>query len=387
MGERGPAGARLARGVIDGDQLCDLAREHGFALAGVAPARASEYAEHVREWLNAGKHGEMGWLENHLEKRLDPAQMVEGAKSVLLVGDLYATRNDEPDEPRAGVGRIARYARGADYHKGMRKRLIAMADEVREVFGLGEEAGLRAFVDTAPVLEREHGARAGIGWVGKHTLLIHPQQGSWFFLGGLISTVEIGVPKSQRAVVDHCGTCTRCIEACPTDAITERSVDASRCISYLTIEHRSTIDEEFHGAISDWLYGCDICQEVCPHNSRRGSARPDRTVGEAQEAYHPRCTDMDAEHGRTPDGSGFDLLKVLGWNEDDRREAFQSSAMKRAKLDMIKRNALIVLTNQALAEGVDREMVRARVEEIVGDEQEGELVRETGRVCLTRLRP
>jgi epoxyqueuosine reductase len=358
-----------------------MARERGFALAGVTPAGPSGHAEHVRKWLAAGKHGEMRWLGEHVEQRLDPAVMVPGAKSVLLVGELYATRNDEVDEPRAGVGRIARYARGADYHKNMRKRLIGLADAAREEFGLGEQDVLRAFVDTAPVLEREHAARAGIGWVGKHTLLIHPQQGSWFFLGGLISTVEVSLPRGQEAVSDHCGTCTRCIEACPTDAITAHEVDATKCISYLTIEHRSAIDPEFHGAIGDWVYGCDICQEVCPHNSEREG----RDVGEVNAALRARCTDMDADHGRSPDGVGFDLLKVLGWSEDDRREAFQSSAMKRAKLDMIKRNALIVLTNQAVAGEVDRGMVRKRVEEIVGDESEGELVRETGRVCLGRL--
>ncbi len=358
-----------------------MARERGFALAGVTPAGPSAHEEHVRAWLAAGKHGEMSWLGEHVDQRLDPAAMVPGAKSMLLVGELYATRNDDPDEQRAGVGRIARYARGVDYHKTMRKRLISLADAAREEFGLGDEDVLRAFVDTAPVLEREHAARAGIGWVGKHTLLIHPQKGSWFFLGGLISTVEIGVPRKQEQVTDHCGTCTRCIEACPTDAITAHEVDASRCISYLTIEHRSPIDEAFHGAIGDWLYGCDICQEVCPHNSER----PGRDVGKANPALRARCTDLDAEHGRTTDGSGFDLLRVLGWSEDDRREAFQSSAMKRAKPDMIKRNALIVLTNTALAGEVDRGMVVKRVGEIARDAGESELVRGTAEVCLGRL--
>jgi len=367
--------------VIVGDRLCELARGHGFALAGVAPASPSAHEEALRAWLAAGKHGEMGWLAEHVDQRLDPAVMVEGAKSVLLVGELYATRNDGADENQQGAGRIARYARGRDYHKSMRKRLIALADEARAEFGLGEADVLRAFVDTAPVLEREHGARAGIGWVGKHTLLIHPEKGSWFFLGGLISSVEISVPREQREVADHCGTCTRCIEACPTDAITAHSVDASRCISYLTIEHRSTIDPQFHEAIGDWLYGCDICQEVCPHNSER----PGRDVGEASGALRSRCTDLDAEHGRARDGAGFDLLKVLGWTEDDRREAFQSSAMKRVKLDMMKRNALIVLTNRAVRGEVDRDMVRERVEEIARDAGEGELVRETAEVCLGRL--
>lgn len=368
--------------MIDGARLCDMARQRGFALAGVTPAAPSAHEESLRGWLAAGKHGEMGWLGEHIEQRVDPGVMVPGAKSVLLVGDLYATRNDGADEQRAGVGRIARYARGADYHKQMRKRLIGLADAAREAFGLGEGDVLRAFVDTAPVLEREHAARAGLGWVGKHTLLIHPAKGSWFFLGGLISTVEVSVPAGQEAVADHCGTCTRCIEACPTDAITPHAVDASRCISYLTIEHRSLIDAGFHEAIGDWLYGCDICQEVCPHNSARGG----RDVGDANGALAARCTAMDAEHGRARDGSGFDLLKVLGWEEDDRREAFQSSAMKRAKLDMMKRNALIVLTNQAIEGTIDREEVRRRVEGIAGDASEGELVRGTAEVCLGRLR-
>src|SRR5262249_20142541 len=139
-------------------------------------------------------------------------------------------------------------------------------DSLRERFPAEQ---FRAFVDTAPVMEREHAARAGLGWIGKHTLIIHPRLGSYMLLGGVLTTMDIPAPAAQRRVTDHCGTCTRCIDACPTAAITPYSVDATRCISYLTIEHRGEIDPALHEGIGDWLFGCDVCQEVCPHNGGR----------------------------------------------------------------------------------------------------------------------
>jgi len=302
----------------------------------------------------------MGWLAEHADVRADPGKFVCGARSIVMVGDRYARRGDE-DEVQEGAGRVARYARGRDYHKEMKKRLFAVCDELR-----AEHPGhaFRAFVDTAPIFEREHAVRAGLGWVGKHTLLIHPRIGSYVLLGGIITTLEIA--PSEETVVDHCGTCTRCIDACPTDAISAYSVDARRCISYLTIERRSEIDGPYHEAMGDWLFGCDVCQEVCPHNS----ARPLQSdVGEAHRAY-------------LSERSGFSLLEVLGWSGEDRARELSGSAMKRATLEMLRRNAVIVAGNM-LSEREDSEL-RARIEAIASDSDEAEMVRSAAQAVVTR---
>ncbi|HVZ95051.1 MAG TPA: tRNA epoxyqueuosine(34) reductase QueG [Phycisphaerales bacterium] len=343
------------------ERVLSLCRAQGFALAGITPALPSDRASEYREWIASGKHGEMAYLARNVEERLDPRRLLPGAKSIIVVADQYAVRGEpttstsrspvppigcsEPigalttatapesgRKPEAGSrkpGLIARYAQGRDYHDVMKKRLHAIADALRaEQWGQGHE--FRSFVDTAPVLEREHAARAGLGWIGKHTLLINPRLGSWLFLGGILTTLDIPIPSDQQPIPDHCGTCTRCIDACPTKAITPHSVNATRCISYLTIEHRSPINPQLHSAIGDWLYGCDICQEVCPHNS----PRPDGTIdtGTINPDYAPKR-------------DSFDLLEVLNWTEDDRRRAVRGTAMTRAKLDMFHRNAMIARAN------------------------------------------
>ena len=322
-----------------GRLVVDRCLSAGFALAGVCDAAPSDWEEAYREWIAAGKQGEMGYLARNVEKRLDPRELVPGARSVIVVADQYGSRNQEPAPVKTGDGRVARYAQGADYHVVMKERLHAICDALR-LEHPGHE--FRAFVDTAPVLEREHALRAGLGWIGKNTLLIHPQLGSWLFLGGILTTLEVRLPPEQEGKgpePDHCGTCTRCIDACPTAAISpgpERSIDARRCISYLTIEHRSAIAPELAAQMGEWLYGCDVCQEVCPHNSPR-SAEVD--VGEMNPAYSARS-------GR----GAFDLLEVLGWTEEDRRRALAGSAMKRASLEMFRRNAGVVREN---AERID----------------------------------
>lgn len=325
---------------IGADDILARCRELGFALAGVCAARPSDFQQQFRRWIDRGEHGSMAYLERNLEKRLDPAELMPGARSIIMVADQYAQRG-EVEETRVGgtgvspvqsaeaLGRVARYAHGRDYHVVMKKRLHRLCDWLRAQHPDHE---FRAVVDTAPFLEREHAARAGLGWIGKHTLLIHPRLGSWLLLGGVLTTLEIDTT-AVETITDHCGACTRCIDACPTDAITPYSVNASRCISYLTIERREPIDPDFHEAIDDWIFGCDICQEVCPHNSPRPESVD---TGDAHEAYEPRNT-------------SFDLLEILGWTEDDRRRAFQSSALKRATLDMFKRNAAIALHNQRAA--------------------------------------
>ncbi len=310
-----------------GRDVVALAKEQGFALAGVCDATPSDYAEQFRRYLDDGKHGTMSWLADHEDVRTDIRRLAEGVRSVLVVGDLYKTRQPavDPESADVGTGRIARYARGDDYHTVVKKRLHAVADALRERFA-GEV--FRAFVDTAPVMEREQAARAGLGWIGKHTLLINPRLGSWMFLGGIAMSLPAAPPEEQAPVADHCGTCTRCIDACPTGAIAPYSVDARRCISYLTIEHREAIEPELERTMGEWIFGCDICQEVCPHNHEREAAQ-DST---ARPEYAARQ-------------QGLNLLEVLGWTEEARRAVFTKSAMKRAKLDMMKRNAAIAAGN------------------------------------------
>jgi epoxyqueuosine reductase len=242
-----------------------------------------------------------------------------------VVADLVRARDQPPAEPEPGTGRVARYAQGRDYHTVIKKRLHKLCDELRERH---PDDQFRAFVDTAPVMERDLALRAGLGWIGKHTLLINPRVGSHLLLGGVLTTLPFERPAPEP---DHCGACTRCIDACPTSAITPYSVDARRCISYLTIEHRSEIDPDLANKTDDWIFGCDICQDVCPHNSPRPKGVD---VGEPNPAYEPQR-------------ERFDLLEVLGWTEDDRRRAVQGSSMKRAKLEMFKRNARAARCNES----------------------------------------
>ncbi len=331
-------------------------------------AESSRHEASLNSWLESGQHGEMGWLERNVDVRLDPRQLVPDARSVIVVADRYDGSPDADLPPRSG--RIARYARGRDYHTHMKKRLHQVSDQLQSMH---PDEVFRACVDTAPILEREVAAGAGLGGIGKHTLLIEPSVGSWLLLGEVVTTLGIE-PTGTGQRVDPCGTCTRCIDACPTDAITPWSVDATRCVSYLTIEHRSDIDSSLHSGIGDWIFGCDICQEVCPHNqpTRLTSSTP------THEAYAPRTS------GRDDSGASFDVRSVLDWTEEDRREAFTTSSMKRAKLDMIRRNAVIVAGNYLNA--VEDEDLRSRLIEIAGDETEPPLVRQAAIEITERTR-
>ncbi len=323
----------------------------GFALAGIAPAEPTAYELQLRQWLEDGKHGEMHYLARNVEVRIDPRKFVEGARSIVCVADRYSDGTAEGGAP--GKGRVARYARGDDYHVVIKNRLHRLCDELTKMFP-GET--FRACVDTAPVLEREHAQRAGLGAVGKHTLLIDPGVGSYLFLGEVITTLPLS--PSAPAESDPCGTCTRCIDACPTDAISPWSVDATRCISYLTIEHRSAIDEGYHEAMGDWIFGCDICQEVCPHNQTSERSRS----AAVYPAYRSRH-------------EGFDLLAVIDWDEAARRKVFTRSAMKRAKLPMMKRNALIAAGNAVARD--DDAGLRTAIGRIADDPAQDEMVRAT----------
>lgn len=236
------------------------ARRLGFEFVGFARAeRLDEAARRLETWLQQGAHGRMAYMENHFDLRIDPTQLVPGAKSVICLTFNYFNpeKQHDPDAPK-----ISQYAYGEDYHFVVKDKLKALLAYMQENIGAVEG---RCFVDSAPVLEREWARRAGIGWNGRHTLSIHPKRGSFFFLAEIICDLPLLYDDPIR---DHCGTCRRCIDACPTDAISQEGyfLDASKCISYLTIELRDEIPAVFHDKMDNWMFGCDVCQDVCPWN-------------------------------------------------------------------------------------------------------------------------
>ncbi len=234
--------------------------EMGFDLIGISKAEQLETeARELEQWLKEERHGKMQYMENYFDKRIDPRLLVEGAKSVISVIHNYYP---EPHyQQPATAPKISTYAWGEDYHKVLKRKLYTLFGEIHEM--VGSEVAGRVFVDSAPVLDKAWAKRSGLGWIGKHTNLISPKRGSFFFIGEIILDLEL---EYDGPIKDYCGTCTRCIEACPTEALTPYQIDANRCISYLTIELREDIPEEFSTKLAGWAYGCDICQEVCPWN-------------------------------------------------------------------------------------------------------------------------
>jgi epoxyqueuosine reductase len=349
------------------DAVVAKAHELGFALAGVARARESSNRAALERWIADGKHGEMSWIAERAADAADVRRLLKGARSVICVADRYHDGRPDRVEHGAQRGRIARYARGKDYHDLIRDRLRRLGRFVRE-HAPGTETRLTG--DIHPILEREQAARALVGAIGKHTLLIRPGLGSYFLLGEIVTDADIAPSDDAPAGTapphaDPCGSCTACIDACPTSAITPWSVDATRCTAYLTIEHRSAIPPEFFGVTGDWWFGCDICQEVCPH------AQPTRASRR-----------MGANPLHAPRRDSVDLLEVLGWTDEDRARLVVSSAMKRATLAMMKRNALLALASIALREPASAASIRSRAAEIADDAGEDHLVREAARSCL-----
>ena len=287
------------------------ALELGFDRVAIGPAGPPPHGAAFERWLDEGRAGTMDYLAQTRAERLDPTRLLPECRSVIAVALNYA-RGDEP-EWRG----IARYARGADYHDTMRPRLHALRDYVSAAAG----AQSRASLDTSAVMERDLAAAAGLGWIGKNTNLITPGLGSYFFIGIVLTTAELPADDAQP---DRCGTCTACLDACPTAAFdAPYRLDARRCIAYLTIEHRGPIPDEFHAAIGDWLFGCDVCQEVCPWNRRAPSARIVAPV--------------------TPPPPPEQWLDMT---EEQFRERFRGSPLKRARRDGLARNAAIVLENR-----------------------------------------
>jgi epoxyqueuosine reductase len=355
--------------LCDSPSIVERCRALGFAAAGVCRAQRSPHEEAVRQWVRDGRHGAMDYMADELDARVDPAMMVPGARSVIVVADRYATGT--PDVRDVRRGRVARYARGEDYHVVMRARLDALADELRRTH-VGHR--FRVCVDTAPTLEREHAERAGLGRIGKNTLLIGADGlGSWLVLGVIVTTLElVPLPSASGgdgSTGDPCGSCTRCVDACPTGAISPWSVDARTCLSALTIESADAVPDHLAAAVGDWIFGCDICQEVCPHNQ---PTRRSREWG-AHPAYEPYA-------------ASFDVLEVLGWTTDDWDRARLHGALRRATRDMWVRNAALA-AGCALRErdapspltADERGTLHARVAELAEDVREGRSVREAAR--------
>ena len=294
------------------------ARAIGFDLCGITDAQPSRQRAYFESWLAAGRAGDMKYLHERIDERTDPGKLLPGASRAICVAMNYHVPLEAP--PDAGRrGRVARYALGVDYHTHVKDKLYALADWLRE---RAPSAKTKCAVDTVPVLERELAARAGIGWVGKNTCVINPRIGSWIFLGEVFTTLELPIDEPS---VDRCGTCRRCIDACPTNAIVAPyELDASKCISYLTIEHRGAIDPSLAAQASGWLFGCDICQDVCPWNGRA----PIATLEELQP--------------RLPSGS-MAIDDVLGWNADEYWAATRRTAMRRVKLPQFHRNARLAV--------------------------------------------
>lgn len=285
----------------------------GFEFVGFARAeRLDAEARRLEAWLQQGAHGKMAYMENHFDLRIDPTKLVPGAKTVICLTFNYHNPDKQED---AEAPKISQYAYGEDYHFVVKDRLKALLAYMQAEIG---EINGRCFVDSAPVLEREWARRAGIGWNGRHTLTIHPRRGSYFFLAEIICDLEL---VHDDPIRDHCGTCRRCIDACPTEAISPEGyfLDASKCISYLTIELRDEIPAGFKSQMDNWMFGCDVCQDVCPWNR-----------------FAKRHEEPDFEPH--PDLLGMDQRAWLELTEEVFGKIFKKSAVKRVKYAGLKRN-------------------------------------------------
>jgi epoxyqueuosine reductase len=322
------------------------ARELGFDRVAIGPADPPEHGGALEAWLDAGYAGTMSYLDRGRAERLDPARLLPGARSVVAVAMSY---NKSTEDDWRGV---SRYARGRDYHDVIRPRLVELGEFIGSA--AGAPVASRVAVDSSAVLERDLAARAGLGWVGKNTNLLTPSLGSYFFIGIVLTTAEL--PFDQREP-DRCGTCTACLDACPTRAFVAPYVlDARRCISYLTIEHRGDIAGELADQIGEWVFGCDVCQEVCPWNRK------------AEPGHEPALE---------PSGSFGALESLLELDREEFRARFRGSALTRTKRAGLLRNAAIVLANRG-----DRRAVGV-LERALGDEDA--VVRHAAAWALAKL--
>jgi epoxyqueuosine reductase len=373
-----------------GNAIRGEARRLGFEAVGIAEIRASDHAAFYRAWLEAGRHGEMGYLAraDAVEARLDPAARWPELRSAVVVGHHYSgsgsnsnSNSNSTSNSDSGTGIIARYARGRDYHRVVKKKLLAL---LRFVEGeVGRELPVaRAYVDTGPVLERELARRAGLGWFGRNTMLIDPRRGSYFFLGSLLLPFELDYDAPFEA--DRCGSCNACVEACPTGALLGRDengapiMDATRCISYLTIENRGAIPEALRPAIGNRIYGCDICQEVCPWNSPKlvqATSEPDylaRVPGPSGSQPGPESGTGTHSHPHTHRGPATEapsLVELMRMSYDEWDVWTRGSAIRRAGYAGFKRNVAVAIGNWLASVGEPPEEAVALLREALRDEE------------------
>jgi epoxyqueuosine reductase len=331
-------------------RIKEQAHSLGFELAGIAPAGEADGFEHLQDWLAQGFAGEMDYMRRHADARAHPESILPGVRSVVMVGINYKTEADpqESAAASASLGRIARYAGGLDYHDVLRFRLKSLLAWIQaEVPG----AHGRAVVDTAPLLERDFARRAGLGWFGKNTMLLHRRLGSYFLLGALL--LDLPLSADEPFATAHCGSCRRCLDACPTEAFTgPYQLDARRCISYLTIELRGSIVEELRTGMGDWIFGCDVCQEVCPWNRKA-----------------PLGVETSLQPGVT--GLQVDLLELLKLTDEEFRTRFRHTPLWRSGRSGLLRNAAIALGNIGGAHALPvLEWVRADREELIREAAE-----------------
>jgi epoxyqueuosine reductase len=354
------------RPISDTIWTTERAKALGFDLCGVAAATRFPEMAQTEVWLAKGYAGEMKYLAD--PRRSDPQSVLHGVRSVIVCALNYDTQHakstDLPMEPHTGEphGWISRYAWGDDYHDVLRRNLSGLVAALKERFD--EPFETLAYADTGPLQERIFARHAGLGWIGKNTLLLNQALGSWFFLGAILTTLDLtpSIGETESLPPDLCGSCTRCIDACPTDALVEPYVlDARRCISYLTIELRGSVPEALREPIGRHVFGCDICQDVCPWN-RRAPVTPAETFQPRTFALPKRAVESDrVKSGSVPsDGIALSttqslLLPSLEWmaamTEDDYKVAFRNSAIKRAKWRGVVRNACIALGNAKLVRG------------------------------------
>lgn len=315
------------------------ARELGFSAVGISDLDLAEHETHLKRWLEAGYNGEMQWMGEHGNMRSRPGELVPGTVSVLSLRMDYLPGGTDPlsvlNDP--GKGYIARYSLGRDYHKLIRRRLARLAKRIGELAGGGR---YRAFVDSAPVLERALAERAGQGWIGKNTMLLNDKDGSWFFLGEIYT--DLPLPADPPQEQKHCGSCRACLDICPTDAfVGPFELDARRCISYLTIEHKGSIDESLRPLMGNRIFGCDDCQLVCPWNK---FARPSPEAD-----FQPRHGLDDAE-----------LVDLFLWDEDTWEQRTQGSAIRRIGFERWLRNIAVALGNAPASPEVVHALQRRR---------------------------
>lgn len=341
------------------------AQRLGFQLVGVTPPDPPQNLPVFEEWLTRGSHGEMGYLatERSRTRRADPLEILPECRSILVLGMRYPTLGTQPDPTEGGAhGRTASYAWGDDYHQVIPERLQALVLFIEDLYG--SPVPNRWYTDTGPVLERDLAQRAGLGWVGKNTCLIHPGLGSYFLLAEILLGIEL--EPDRPVVTDHCGSCTRCLEACPTACILpDRTIDATRCISYLTIELKGSIPRELRPQMGNWVFGCDVCQEVCPWNIRFAT-------GDGCDVFVPQ-SGLPA-----PELSG-----ELSLSPEDFNRKFKGSPVKRSKRRGYLRNVAVALGNRVYGAPFSYEAVDALRQALINEPEA--LVREHAAWALGRI--